>query len=951
MHCSIINAIGYAGVKTKIGILNLKQYIYIFVKITTFRGAYKYLLTTSKRNKFSIYKVKEKLNKIKDWMEAHHFPPKLLFFMMGIISTVWFLIRVIPKPSRASYPCMQVAAPIMSGFVVYLLSLGGTTFALRKARQNLYRARYITAGSFILAALVSLVVSLTHAPQFANASTYTADGPDDGPNQPIGNAIGVNPGRVVWIWNPEATNENCTTNFDTQDWYWKPENTNGSVVGTMFRDALNKLSGKSTPAASWDVLFRFFNNKKHQKNVGYTKGEKIFIKINQGTSRWLLSREDKNDGYYYPKTLQPGEVRRRTSLAPTETGPYIVFELLRELVNEVGVDQADISVGDPMTDIYGHNYDIWVAEFPRVHYIDKFSTMHGRTMTLPTKNDLLFYSDKTQQDKLYDVIENADYLINEANLKPHLSAGVSLTAKNHFGSQARATANHLHYSLVAARNTPSNGGYHKYRVLVDLMGSKYLGQNTLLFMVDGLFGGGSSETKGPVKYFMAPFNNDWSNSLFLSLDQVAIESVCYDFLRTEWNGINKHDASNNSTENNPNWNGVDDYMHQAADSSYWPSGIKYDPDNSGKPISSLGVHEHWNNPIEKQYTRNLGTGEGIELVTIPDTLVKTKSSASNTKTTSLTFGPGFTAKTFYSAVVDNDNTKWFLTEAGIVSFDGGKWSIHNRNRKVPTENLKDLAFDISSYGRELWIATPQGATVATLPVDARSGATTYYSENSTISSDNVLSVAIGKSPLRWFGTDKGISAFYNKKWLKNAYQRKYPEGMFKDFPITAMAASPDGDSLYVATDGAGVSRLFRNDVDGISGASEYAQWGPINMPSDRVYSICITPDGTQWFGTDLGVARHTGYNTLNNWTVFDTKNGLVNNYVQAIAVDKKGKLWFGTKGGVSAFDGSSWTSYSDSNGLNSNNVLCITVDKEGVVWLGTDKGVTSINNGKLTNYN
>jgi ligand-binding sensor domain-containing protein len=175
--------------------------------------------------------------------------------------------------------------------------------------------------------------------------------------------------------------------------------------------------------------------------------------------------------------------------------------------------------------------------------------------------------------------------------------------------------------------------------------------------------------------------------------------------------------------------------------------------------------------------------------------------------------------------------------------------------------------------------------------------------------------------------------------------------MFKDFPITAMAASPDGDSLYVATDGAGVSRLFRNDVDGISGASEYAQWGPINMPSDKVYSICITPDGTQWFGTDSGVARHTGYNTLNNWTVFDTKNGLVNNYVQAIAVDKKGKLWFGTKSGVSAFDGSSWTSYSDTNGLNSNNVLCITVDKEGVVWLGTDKGVTSINNSKLTNYN
>ena len=35
------------------------------------------------------------------------------------------------KPSRAAYPCMKVAAPIMSGFVLYLLSLGGITLIFR----------------------------------------------------------------------------------------------------------------------------------------------------------------------------------------------------------------------------------------------------------------------------------------------------------------------------------------------------------------------------------------------------------------------------------------------------------------------------------------------------------------------------------------------------------------------------------------------------------------------------------------------------------------------------------------------------------------------------------------------------------------------------------------------------------------------------------------------------
>ena len=260
------------------------------------------------------------------------------------------------------------------------------------------------------------------------------------------------------------------------------KNTDREIVRSMVSKALNKLGGKPVLTESWDVLFRYHNNIKYRENRGYVKGEKIFIKINQGTTRWLLSQNDKNSGYYYPTTVKPGEVNKRISLGTTETGPYIVLELLRELVNELGINQADIAVGDPMSDIYGHNYDVWFAEFPGVVYIDKFSAMHGRTLIRPTSDNLLFYSDKTLSDKLYDIIEKADYLINVANLKPHFAAGISLTAKNHFGSQASESAAHLHYSLIVPRGSkPSNGGYHKYRVLVDLMGSKYLGKNTMLY--------------------------------------------------------------------------------------------------------------------------------------------------------------------------------------------------------------------------------------------------------------------------------------------------------------------------------------------------------------------------------------------------------------------------------------------------------------------------------------
>jgi len=62
--------------------------------------------------------------------------------------------------------------------------------------------------------------------------------------------------------------------------------------------------------------------------------------------------------------------------------------------------------------------------------------------------------------------------------------------------------------------------------------------------------------------------------------------------------------------------GADDYLHQAADSANWPKGTRYDPENDGTVLGSLGVHEHWTDSTTKAYSRNMGTGEGIELLRV-----------------------------------------------------------------------------------------------------------------------------------------------------------------------------------------------------------------------------------------------------------------------------------------------------------------------------------------------
>jgi ligand-binding sensor domain-containing protein len=315
-----------------------------------------------------------------------------------------------------------------------------------------------------------------------------------------------------------------------------------------------------------------------------------------------------------------------------------------------------------------------------------------------------------------------------------------------------------------------------------------------------------------------------------------------------------------------------------------------------------------------------------------------------------TFGEGISSKKFYSSTIDKDNTVWFLTESGIVSFDGTKWTLHNKNQTVTTTGAQGIVYDFSSVGHELLLATDYGATVASLPIEAKSGANIFKPENSKILSNNVLALAIGQKEQRWFGTDKGISALVKGKWLNNSYDDRYPETIFQIFPITSMATSINGDSLYIGSRGGGVMRVYRNDIDAVSGASEYVGWGPILMPSDTVYSIHISPDGTQWIGTKRGVAKHTGYKTLEGWTVFNTADGLADDIVQAISSDSKGNLYFGTKNGLSVFDGTKWTTYKTGDGLAGNSILTIAVDKKDCVWLGTDNGVSCLKGGKIISY-
>jgi hypothetical protein len=161
----------------------------------------------------------------------------------------------------------------------------------------------------------------------------------------------------------------------------------------------------------------------------------------------------------------------------------------------------------------------------------------------------------------------------------------------------------MHYSLAA-----NSRGSGQFRHTVDYMGHEQTGGKALIYIIDGIWAG-ENWTGHISKFKSQPFDKDYCNSLFVGQDPVALESVGFDILFQEY-------VTDPSKENYPIAlkEEIADHLKQCASSEFWPDDIIYDPEYDGTPLESLGVFEHWNNPTDRKYSRNLGTGEGIELL-------------------------------------------------------------------------------------------------------------------------------------------------------------------------------------------------------------------------------------------------------------------------------------------------------------------------------------------------
>ena len=326
----------------------------------------------------------------------------------------------------------------------------------------------------------------------------------------------IPPHRVVHTHSNDATYWDYATG-------WYGDYVNQAVVDEMTDRGVMALTNTATLADAWGALI-----------PAYTAGQKVAIKIN-------LNNADCGDSDQVIDAL-----------------PQPINSVIRGL-KAIGVSESDIWVYD-VTNGW-HNGEMparlvnkVTALYPNVQFHSNesgCSTALGYSATEKIHFNVPSGKPAISDRPICNALVNASYLINMPIMKKHGMAGVTLGFKNHFGSFDHC--DYVHWSVDLG-----DGEYvSTYNGLVDIYNNPHFKNKTVLTIGDGLYGArinNYDEVPSP----WPTFGDKSPNSLFFSIDPVAIDCVMYDFLDAE-GGVPA---------------GSDDYLNLAN-------------------ASGLGTFEHW----------------------------------------------------------------------------------------------------------------------------------------------------------------------------------------------------------------------------------------------------------------------------------------------------------------------------------------------------------------------
>lgn len=284
---------------------------------------------------------------------------------------------------------------------------------------------------------------------------------------------------------------------------------------------------------------------------------------------------------------------------------------------------------------------------------------------------------------------------------------------------------------------------------------------------------------------------------------------------------------------------------------------------------------------------------------------------------------------------EQDGRVWFANGgnlgagAGLVSYKDGKFETYGREQGI-SQQIFALKKDREGA---VWLATNHGLSRLQKRVIET------LSTKDGLRDQEVYPIYRDRKGDIWVGTTKGISIYRKGKFENVDLRNTGNDSVYKYDAInryaTVQAFFEDSKGMmWIGTSG----QLYNLENGQLKRRIEAA--------THHIYAITEDKTGTIWVTSNRGIMRYVD-NKFDR--VFDSNDGLPNDYITNVLEDSKGRLWFTGQGGLTEYKDGAFVNYTKEHGLAGNNVRTIYEDKDGIIWLGTyEEGLTRFKDGKLS---